>query len=181
MTSATGHPMSNVFLTGFMATGKTVVGQALASRLGWRFVDLDREIEHTMGASVAEIFSRFGEAEFRSQEREAVERCCRLREAVVASGGGAVVDPRSRTAMRAAGKLVCLTADVETLLVRLGPAAGRPLLADSAGREQKIRSLLAERASAYADVDLTVDTSGRTPVEVADSIADWLAGAAPAG
>jgi len=173
--------MNNIFLTGFMATGKTVVGQALARRLGWRFVDLDGEIEREAGMNVAQIFSRFGEGEFRSREREAVERCCRLRSAVVATGGGAVVDPRSRAAMRAAGSLVCLSADLETLLARLGPCTDRPLLAGASGRAEKMRSLLAERAAAYADVDWTVDTSARTPAEVAGMIAKWVAERGAAG
>jgi len=76
--------------------------------------------------------------------------------------------------MRAAGRLVCLTADLETLLLRLGPGADRPLLAAAADRAEKMRRLLAERAAAYADVDFTVDTSSRTPAEVAVVIAEWV-------
>jgi shikimate kinase len=167
--------MDNIFLTGFMATGKTVVGQALARRLGRPFVDLDSEIERAAGLSVAEVFSRFGEGEFRSREREAIERVSRSTAAVVATGGGAVVDPRSRAVMRAAGKIVCLTADAEAILARLGPGTDRPLLADPAGRERKIKSLLAERDAAYADHDFTIDTSGRSPAEVVEAIAAWLA------
>jgi shikimate kinase len=169
--------MNNVFLTGFMATGKTLVGRGLAQRLGMPFLDADVEIEREAGMSVADIFGRLGEVEFRARERRALERLCTLESAVIATGGGAVVDPRNRAAMRASGTLVCLTADPDTILGRLGSGRDRPLLADTNGREARIRSLLGERAGAYGDADLIVDTSQRSPEEVADAIVEWLAGA----
>jgi shikimate kinase len=159
-----------------------VVGQALARRLRRRFVDLDSEIERIAGLTVAEIFSRFGEREFRSREREAIETVSGLKAAVVATGGGAVVDPRSRALMRAAGRIVCLSAEPEVILARLarlGPGADRPLLADAAGRAERVRSLLAERAAAYADTDFKIDTSRRSPTEVVEAITEWLAGRPP--
>jgi shikimate kinase len=175
--------MNNVFLTGFMATGKTLVGCALAKRLGRTFVDADGEIEREAGMSIADIFGRFGEPEFRALERRALERLCALDTAVIATGGGAVVDPRNRAAMRASGRVVCLTADPGTILSRIGKGADRPLLADPNAREARIRSLLDDRAAAYEDADLVVDTSRRCAEAVADAIVEWLAGArvAPAG
>lgn len=167
--------MNNVFLTGFMATGKSVVGRALARRLQRRFVDADAEIEREAGMTLADIFARFGEAEFRARERQWVGRSSRLRDAVIATGGGAVLDPQSRRSMRASGTLVCLSADADTILRRLGSAADRPLLADPAGREARIRELFRDRAEAYADADLVVDTSRRSPDEVVDTIVAWLA------
>jgi shikimate kinase len=175
--------MNNVFLTGFMATGKTLVGCAVAKRLGRPFVDADVEIEREAGMSVADIFGRFGEPEFRARERSALGRLCALDSTVIATGGGAVVDPRNRAAMRASGMVVCLTADPDTILGRIGNGADRPLLADASGREARIRSLIGERAAAYADADLVIDTSRRSAEAVADAIVEWMAGAraAPAG
>jgi shikimate kinase len=167
--------MNNVFLTGFMATGKSVVGRALARRLGRPFADADAEIEREAGMTIAEVFERFGEAEFRARERRWIERASRLDDAVIATGGGAVVDPQSRRAMHACGTLVCLSADVDTILRRLGSAANRPLVADPARREARIRELLRDRAGAYADADLVVDTSSRSPDEVVETIVAWLA------
>jgi shikimate kinase len=167
--------MENVFLTGFMAAGKTAVGRALARRLGRRFVDLDDAITEEAGLSVADIFARFGERDFRERERRALERACALERTIVATGGGAVVDPRSRGAMRACGRIVCLTAEPEVLLSRLGDAANRPLLAGTADRAERLRELLAARAEAYGDADLIVDTSRMTTDDVTDAIAAWLA------
>jgi shikimate kinase len=166
-----------------MATGKTVVGRAVAARLGRPFVDADVEIEREAGMSVADIFGRFGEGEFRARERRTLERLCALENAVIATGGGAVADPRNRAAMRASGTVVCLVADPATILGRVGNGGERPLLADANGREARIRSLLGERAAAYGDADLVVDTSRRSAEEVAAAIVEWLAAArvAPAG
>src|SRR5262245_25058993 len=145
--------MNNVFLTGFMATGKTLVGCALARRLGRQFVDADVEIEREAGMTVADIFGRFGEPEFRARERRALERLCALDSTVIATGGGVVVDPRNRAAMRASGMIICLRADPDTILGRIGKGVDRPLLADADGREARIRSLIGERAAAYEDAD----------------------------
>lgn len=166
--------MRSVFLTGFMATGKTAVGRALARRLDRRFVDLDHEIERGAGLAVAEIFARFGEAEFRSRERAALGDACRIDRAVIATGGGVVVDPANRETMRAAGTIVCLTADPETILRRVGGGADRPLLAGAADRRARIDELQHARAAAYADSDLTIDTSARTIEAVAAAIESRL-------
>jgi shikimate kinase len=127
--------------------------------------------------SIADIFGRFGEPEFRARERRALERLCALDAAVIATGGGAVMDPRNRATIRASGMVVCLTADLDTILGRLGNGGDRPLLADANGREARIRRLLGERAAAYGDADLIVDTSRKSAEAVADDIVEWLAGA----
>jgi shikimate kinase len=164
-----------VFLTGFMGTGKTAVGRLLARRLGRRFIDLDREIERAAGMSVAEIFVRFGEPDFRAREQAILEQMSRLDDAVVATGGGAVLDERSRATMRASGRVVCLSADVATILERVGGGADRPLLADAADRAARVRTLLGERAAAYADADWVVSTTQRSVDEVVEDIASRLA------
>jgi shikimate kinase len=166
--------MRNVFLTGFMGTGKTAVGRALARRLERRFVDLDEEIERTAGVEVAEIFARFGEREFRSRERDTLERLCALDGAVIATGGGVVVDPDNRAAMRACGTIVCLTADPAAILARVGSGRDRPLLADAQDPSKRVGELLEARAEAYADADLTIETSRTSAEEVSAAIAEWL-------
>jgi shikimate kinase len=164
----------SVFLTGFMGTGKTAVGAALARRLGRRFVDLDAEIERSTGLTIAGVFARFGEPDFRRRERQAVSLVAGLEGAIVATGGGTAIDRGNRASMRAAGRIVCLTADVETILARVGGGEDRPLLASAPDRAMKVRELLADRAEAYADADLTIDTSGKTVEAVSEEITDRL-------
>jgi shikimate kinase len=164
----------NVFLTGFMGTGKTAVGAALARRLGRRFVDLDDEIERSAGLTIAAIFARFGEREFRRRERQALALVAVLDGAIVATGGGTVVDRGNRAAMHTAGRIVCLTADVDVILARVGGGKDRPLLAAASDRAARVQELLTERAEAYADADLKIDTSGKTIAFVCQEVTDGL-------
>lgn len=157
-----------------MGSGKTAAGAALAERLGRRFVDLDEEIERTSGLTIAAIFARYGEEEFRRRESRTLADLGALDDAIVATGGGTVIDARNRASMRAAGWIVCLTADADTILARVGGGEDRPLLAGASDRAAKVRRLLAERAEAYADADRTIDTCGKTVEAVGREIADWL-------
>ena len=136
-----------VVLTGFMATGKTEVGRKLAALLGAPFVDTDALVESATGRRIADIFAKEGEPHFRALEREAVERACDVEGAVVATGGGTLLDPENRRRLAAAGPVVCLTATPDELLRRVGGGADRPLLAGG-DRGARIRELLAARAEA---------------------------------
>jgi shikimate kinase len=152
-----------VILTGFMATGKTEVGRRLARRLGRPFVDVDGLVEAATGKSVADIFATEGEARFRELERAAVEDACRVTDAVIATGGGTLLDAESRRRLAAAGPIVCLSAPPEEILRRVGDPSSRPLLANGNGatdRIGRIRTLLAERAPVYALATHTVETAG---------------------
>jgi shikimate kinase / 3-dehydroquinate synthase len=156
-----------VILTGFMATGKSEVGRRLARRLGRPFVDLDKMVEAAAGKTVASIFAAEGEARFRQLERGAVEEACRVPDAVIATGGGTLLDPENRRRLASAGPIVCLSASPEEILRRIGDAASRPLLAEANGgpttktdRLARIRGLLAERAPVYALATHAVDTAG---------------------
>lgn len=168
-----------MWLVGMMGAGKSTVGRELARRLGRRFVDSDDEIERAAGASVAEIFAGEGEASFRRREREAV-RALRGSGAVVALGGGAMAQPALRRMLAGCGVVVYLRAAPETLLARVGDAEARPLLAGLGPSErlERVRALLAERAAAYAEAGLSVDTDGLEPAEVAERI---LCALGPAG
>lgn len=144
----------SVFLIGFMASGKSAVGRALARRLGRPFVDTDREVEREAGASIPGIFARRGgEKSFRALEAKAVSRAARGPAAVVSLGGGAVLRAGSVRAMRERGTVVYLDAPFLRLWAR-AKAAGlerRPLLAaedDDAARE-RMRALLERRRPLY--------------------------------
>ena len=146
-----------------MGTGKTEVGRRLARTLARTFVDTDRLVEAKAGRSVAAIFADDGEAAFRALEREAVAEACALPDAVIATGGGALVDPDNRRRLAGAGPIVCLTATPEEILRRVGRGETRPLLAGSASdaeRLARIRDLLAARVAAYGSATHTIDTTG---------------------
>lgn len=167
---------SRIFLTGFMASGKTAVGSALADRLGYRFLDLDREVEARAGASVREIFARRGEAAFRDLEHRALAATAAAGEVVVATGGGAVVFERNRALIRRLGVSVWLDPGFETLLARLDEEGRRerPLLRDP----EQARRLYESRLGAYARADLRIEIAAdETAPEVAARIARSLEGA----
>lgn len=165
-----------VFLIGMMGAGKSTVGPRLAARLGWPFVDTDREIERRAGQTVAEIFAREGEAHFRTLEREAIEAAAG-EPAVVALGGGAIVQPGALERCRALGIVVMLDVAVEKLLERIGDAASRPLLAGVGAEERKARltALLEARRPFYAGAQYRVDASGE-PESVVEAILSQLDG-----
>jgi shikimate kinase len=163
----------NIILCGFMATGKSAVGQRLASRLGYDFVDLDTLIEAEAGIPVSRIFATQGEARFRAMESRMVEEVARRHACVIATGGGAILDPRNLEAMKRSGVVITLTADPQTILSRIGTRDDRPMLWGD-DKAERIRQLLAERAPAYAQADLIVDTSARTIDEVVNHLLDLV-------
>lgn len=160
----------NITLTGFMGTGKTAVGTRLARRLGWRLVDLDTLIEAGAKKPVAKIFAEHGETVFRRMEQRAIHRVARGDQQVIATGGGAVVDPENRRILRALGPVICLTAHPKVILQRVGPtASSRPMLSGGDPFVQ-IQRLLRQRAGAYAKADLAIDTSALSIDEVVERI-----------
>jgi len=150
----------NIILTGFMGTGKTAVGKKLAKRLGWKFIDVDELIERSAKTSIAKIFTEHGEAVFRRLERRHILRAIHGRHQVIATGGGAVLDPQNRSRLRASGPVVCLTAKPQTIIDRVEKKGHtRPLLHGGKTPLSRVKTLLAERTKAYAQADLTIDTS----------------------
>ena len=166
-----------VFLTGFMGVGKTRVGRILARQLGCCFLDTDRMIEQRAGKSIADIFADEGEAHFRQLERDCVLETCQRPHAVVALGGGAITCAANIEAVRCAGVLVCLKADVDTIFARISRRTNRPLLAGLEPREQraKIESLLRERAPFYDQAHIELyTTQTQTPKDTAEQLRDLL-------
>jgi shikimate kinase / 3-dehydroquinate synthase len=164
--------ITNIVLAGFMATGKTTVGRAIAASLGWEFVDTDYLIQQTAGMPIPDIFAKESEAGFRARERQAVESAAARRQAVIALGGGALVDAVNRQAVEAHGLVICLDADEDAILQRLSSKAAsrsRPLLAGE-DRRASVRALLAARAPHYATLPLHVNTTGRTVNDIASEV-----------
>ncbi len=173
-TGATEAP--NIVLTGFMGTGKTTTGRLLAERLDRRFVDTDQIIEERHG-SIASIFADSGEERFREIEREVAAELGATTGLVISTGGRMLLDPANERSLSANGVVVCLHAPAEVIVERvLSDAQGavRPLLTgpDPAGA---ITTLVAERAEGYGRF-AQVDTDGREPAEVADTIVERLPG-----
>ena len=165
----------NIILAGFMATGKSSVGKRLAARLGQEFVDLDALIEARAGMAIPAIFRAQGEAAFRALESQAARAVAARQGCVVATGGGAIVDPENLRAFQQSGVVITLTADVETILGRIGEGSDRPMLRDADKRE-RIQLLMAERAPAYARADFVVDTSSKNVAGVVEEIVVLLCG-----
>ena len=157
-----------ISLTGFMGCGKSSTGRALAARLGARFVDLDEEIVARAGRSIPDIF-RDGEAAFRAVEYETLQAVLDEADAldgqtVLALGGGALTLPEARECIFSRTRCVWLRTRLETIRERLGDVdASRPLFANA-------DALYASREPLYAQAPFAVDTDGKTPDEVAESI-----------
>lgn len=163
----------HVYLTGFMGAGKSSVGRRLAALLGWAFIDLDTMIEEVTGESVAEIFRRDGEEEFRRQERMALRSISEAEPAVVATGGGVMAASANREWMRQRGITVWLDVPFAILVERLsGEEPGtRPLFVD----RRQARALYERRLSSYRDSDLRIEiSSAQSAGDVAGSIRDML-------
>ncbi|MBX3701224.1 MAG: shikimate kinase [Dokdonella sp.] len=155
------NPAANLFLVGPMGAGKSTVGRLVADRLGLAFVDLDHEIEARSGAAIALIFELEGEAGFRARECAALADCTAREGIVLATGGGAILDPTNRELLRRRGYVAWLDADVETQLARLARDRSRPLLR-AVDRRERLVALAAERNLLYAQVaDLQLPSRSR--------------------
>jgi 3-dehydroquinate synthase len=168
--------MGNIYLIGFMGTGKSEAGRLLADRFGMEFVDLDARIEQRAGRAIPDIFERFGEPRFRRLESEELARVSRRWGCVVATGGGAPRERDNLARMHSAGIVVCLTARPEVIWQRVQISAERgerPMLAAPDPRA-RISELLAERRACYAKADHALDTSDLTAQQAAAAVAEMV-------
>ncbi|HZL58393.1 MAG TPA: shikimate kinase [Stellaceae bacterium] len=179
MSVSTTHPAwrapKTIALVGLMGAGKSSVGRRLAQRLGLPFTDADTEIEKAAGgASIEEIFERFGEAVFRDRERAVIARLLGNPPHVLATGGGAFMDPSTRALIRDRAVSVWIRADAELLLTRVARRTNRPLLKRDDPRIV-IEKLIAERHPIYAEADVTVDSADGPPEITCERILAALA------
>ena len=160
----------NLFLVGPMGSGKSAVGRMLAGRLGLAFVDSDAEIEARTGVDIAYIFEQEGEAGFRVRERDVLDELTARHGVLVATGGGAILDPETRERLRSRGRVVYLRTSVNQQLARTRRSGHRPLLRnpDPLGTLERLMQV---RAPLYEEsAHVTVDTDGRKVKSVVEEI-----------
>ena len=161
--------MGNLYLVGFMGTGKTTVGEILSGQLRREFVETDRLIEEKEGLDIPGIFSIKGEAYFRKVEREVLRELASRDNLVVSCGGGIVINKENVVLLKKTGVVVCLEASPSVIYERTKSYKHRPLL-NVEDPLKRIRELLKERELFYREAHLFVDTSGLSPQEVAEEI-----------
>ncbi len=160
----------NIYLVGPTGTGKTAVGKHLSRLLCVPFIDSDAEIERTAGVDIPFIFDREGEEGFRRREREVLAELCQREPMILATGGGAILAPENRSALRESGVVIFLQTSVAQQLQRVGSGRGRPLL-NGADKLRKLEEMRAVREPLYREAaDITVSTDGRRVSRVADLI-----------
>lgn len=159
---------NNIFLIGPMGAGKTTIGRLLAKPLGYKFIDSDKEIEKTMGASIPWIFDIEGEEGFRKREHRVIELLSQQQGIVLATGGGCVVTPGNRECLSQRGYIIYLKVDIDQQLRRIKNVAHRPLL-QTKDPEAKLKALIAVRERFYTEIaDFIFDTNGHIATHVAD-------------
>lgn len=158
-----------VVLVGLMGVGKSTVGRRLAKRLGVPFVDSDSAIEDAAGLSAAEVFERFGEADFRDGERRLVARLVDGATRVIATGGGAYIDPRTRQLLNQRAITVWLDAPVEILAERTGRRDTRAQLRNG-NRKEVLERLATERRQCYQQAHIHVKSGSGAHKDVVEAI-----------
>ncbi len=167
--------MKNIVLIGFMGTGKSTVGRRLALRLGLEFIDTDEEIERITGKTIQEIFARNGLIRFRSEESLVVRKLSVQGGKVIATGGGAVLDPKNVACLKKNGVLIRLTASPEVIVHRVGKKRNRPLLNRGEDLGETVEKLMQEREEIYSQAaDFTVDTGALSKDDTVERIVSFL-------
>lgn len=164
---------SNIVLIGFMGAGKSTIGRMLAKELGWTFMDTDRMIEEVTGYKIADLFKKFGEVRFRSEERLVVKRVGSENNTVISTGGGTFLDPHNRDLLKQKGIIIHLYVELEAALSRVKNRAERPLLMKS---KEDIEALWKNRMEIYDQADLTVDTTNKDIDAITAEILEFLKG-----
>ena len=161
--------MKNIVLVGFMGTGKSVVGKRLAKQLNMEFVSTDDIVEKKENRTIAKIFEESGEPYFRKIEKEAVKEISGLDNAVIAAGGGVVLDEENMSSLRKNGVIICLNAAPQVIYERTKKHKHRPLL-NVDNPVQKIKELLDSRSAFYARADYQIDTSDKSIMKVTEDV-----------
>ena len=161
--------MKNIYLVGFMATGKTFVGRGLAKKLNKEFFDLDDLIEQRENMCIVDIFSQKGELYFRKIEKELIREMSQKKDLVIGCGGGAIVNEENLANLRKSGLIICLKAEIDTILDRSKDTEQRPLLNVEDPRN-RISELLEKREPFYNQADHIIDTTKLEIKEVVDRI-----------
>lgn len=159
----------NLYLVGFMGTGKTTVGRAVGQKIGFTVLDSDHEIERQQGRAISDIFARDGEPAFRALEREFIAGGHPAERTLVACGGGLVVQPGMLELLQERGVVVCLHASLETILERTARHRNRPLL-DVADPAERIRTLYAAREPIYKRSGTVILTDSRPLHDIASHV-----------
>lgn len=165
--------MNNIYLVGFMGTGKTSSARLLALKLKRKFVDMDELIESREKTSIGEIFSDKGEAYFRGLEKGLVNELSGQENLIVACGGGVFVDEDNIKKLKSSGKVIALTSSPEMILKRTSGNDKRPLL-NVSDQLARIEELLAKRMKFYLKADIIIDADKLTVGETADEILKML-------
>ena len=163
----------NIIITGFMGSGKSIVAEELARKLGMEFIDMDQIIEEHQGMSISDIFARYGEKYFREQENKLVQELAQQENMVIATGGGTFLNLNNAKILKWKGQIICLQADSKTIANRLKENNNRPLVK---GKNvlNKINQLLEERKNIYDSFPWKIDTSNLSVQEVVDKIIELL-------
>lgn len=164
---------TNIVLIGFMGTGKTAVGKRLAIMLNKEFYDTDQEVEAVTEMTISQLFAKYGEIRFRSEEKLAVKRIASKDNSVISTGGGVVLDRENIDLLTEKGILICLTAKPEIIYERVKKRNNRPLLKKD-NLYQTILGLMAEREKLYRCADFYLDTSDLNFEEIIEHITAFL-------
>jgi shikimate kinase len=159
----------NLYLVGFMGTGKTTIGRSVAHRLGFGLLDSDHEIERKQGKTIPQIFASDGEAAFRAMEHDFIHGGHPATRTIVACGGGLVVQPGMAETLRQKGVVICLHASLETILRRTQGNKNRPLL-DVDDPMERIRTLYAVREPIYNKAGTVILTDGRPMLDIVQHV-----------
>ena len=167
-------PDKTIALVGLSGVGKSSIGRRLAAALGMPFRDADAEVEAAAGCDISEIFSQYGEEAFRDGERRVIARLLAEPPHVLATGGGAFLNPETRRLIKEKAISIWLKADVDVLARRVARKGNRPLLAGKDAREV-LRAQARDRYPTYAEADIAVETGDAVHQEAVTAILKALA------